>query len=151
MGKFLSGDFGVGGIPIYQIILTSCREDGSLSCKVSKCDAGASCVKNSTGKQESPKITADELKGKTAAEIRALANEKGLVPHPTKLDKWMDPVTGKERLRMDPGHVDKTTGLPYNDPKATVPHHHGYEPDGKTKIVDPSDGNPHFPMQVPNS
>jgi len=52
--------------------------------------------------QESPEITADELKGKTAAEIRALANEKGLVPHPTKLDKWMDPVTGKERLRMDP-------------------------------------------------
>jgi hypothetical protein len=100
---------------------------------------------------ESPKITAADLKGKTTTEIRKLATEKGLLPHASKLDKWMDPVTGKERLRIDAGHVDKTTGLPYADPKAAIPHHHGYEPDGITKIVDPSDGNPHFPTQVPKT
>jgi hypothetical protein len=97
--------------------------------------------------EESPKITAADLKSKTAAEIRELATEKGLLPHATRPDKWMDPVTGKEWLRIDSGHVDKTTGLPYADGKAAVPHHHGYEPDGITKIVDPSDGNPHFPTQ----
>jgi hypothetical protein len=99
--------------------------------------------------KESPSITAGDLKGKTVAQIRELARAKGLLAHPTKTDKWLDPVTGKERLRMDPGHIDKATGLPYNDPKAAVAHHHGYEADGKTKIVDPDDGNPHFPTQVP--
>jgi hypothetical protein len=101
--------------------------------------------------KKSPKITADDLKGKTAVEIRALAKERGLTPHPTKPDKWMDPVTGKERLRMDPSHVDLKTGLPYSDPKAAVPHHHGYEPDGLIKIVDPIDGNPHFPTKAPKT
>jgi hypothetical protein len=95
--------------------------------------------------KKSPQITAGDLTGKTAAEIRALAKAKGLLPHPTRPDKWMDPVTGKERLRLDPGHVDKKTGLPYRDRKAAVPHDHGYEPDGIIKIVDPADGNPHFP------
>jgi RHS repeat-associated protein len=95
----------------------------------------------------SPSITPEELAGKSADEIRQLAKDKGLVPHPTKPDKWMDPFTGKERLRIDPGHIDKKTGLPYNDPKARVPHHHGYGPDGKAKIVDPNDGNPHFPTR----
>src|SRR6266404_5250592 len=94
---------------------------------------------------KSPEIKAGDLKGKTAAEIRALAKAKGLVPHTTKPDKWTDPVTSKERLRLDPGHVDNKTGLPYRDPKAALPHHHAYEPDGIIKIVDPSDGNPHFP------
>jgi RHS repeat-associated protein len=93
----------------------------------------------------SPQITAHDLAGKTAEQIRQLAKDRGLVPHPTKPDKWIDPLTGKERLRMDPGHIDKQTGLPYNDPKAAAPHHHGYGPDGKTKVVDPTDGNPHFP------
>ncbi len=95
----------------------------------------------------SPLLTHPELAGKTADEIRALASEKGLSPHATKPDKWMDPVTGKERLRIDLGHTDKKTGLPYNDPKAASPHHHGYESDGKTKIIDPSDQNPHIPTR----
>jgi len=77
-----------------------------------------------------------------------MASEKGLNPHTTKPDKWMDPVTSKERLRLDPGHIDQKTGLPYNDPKAAAPHHHGYEPDGKTKIVDPTDRNPHIPTKL---
>lgn len=97
------------------------------------------------GPAQSPQITPGDLKGKTPEEIRQLGGDLGLVPHPTRPDKWLDPVTGKERLRLDPGHTDKQTGKPYDDPKANVPHSHGYEPDGKTKIVDPDDGNPHFP------
>jgi RHS repeat-associated protein len=95
----------------------------------------------------SPPLGPADLAGKTRDELRQLASDRGLVPHATKADKFLDPVTGKERLRLDPGHIDKQTGLPYNDPKAAVPHAHGYEPNGKTKIVDPSDGNPHFPTR----
>ncbi len=98
----------------------------------------------------SPVIDPAELIGKTADDIRRLAKAKGLVPHPSRPDKWMDPVTGKERLRLDPGHIDPLTGLPYNDPKAAVPHHHAYGPDGKTEVVDPSDNNPHFPTEPPH-
>lgn len=98
-------------------------------------------------KSGSPTITHAELAGKSAPEIRALAAQKGLVAHPTKPDKWMDPITGKERLRIDPGHVSPKTGLPYNDPKAAAPHHHGYGSDGKTKIVNPADNNPHIPTR----
>jgi RHS repeat-associated protein len=94
---------------------------------------------------KSPSIQCCEIVGKSATEVRQLAQEKGLVPHSTRPDKWMDPVTGKERLRLDPGHIDRTTGQPYRDSKAAVPHHHAYQPDGKTKIVDPKDNNPHFP------
>ena len=66
--------------------------------------------------KHSPAITADDLRDKNADEIRTLAGDNSLVPHPTRPDKWMDPVTGKERLRIDTGHVDATTGLPYSDP-----------------------------------
>ena len=98
----------------------------------------------------SPTITAAEITGKTRTEIRELAGNKGLVPvgQPDSTDnprKWKDPVTGQERLRLDRGHVDPQTGLPYNDPKARVDHVHAYEPDGQTKIRDPIDNNPHFP------
>jgi RHS repeat-associated protein len=95
----------------------------------------------------SPEIRPADLQGKTPDELRQFATDKGLIPHPTKPDKFMDPVTGKERLRLDPGHVDKQTGLPYNDPKAAVPHAHGYGPDGTTKVRDPTDNNPHFPTR----
>jgi hypothetical protein len=99
------------------------------------------------GGNPSPSLESKDLREKTQDEIRDLAKTKGLVPHPTKPDKWLDPVTGRERLRLDPGHIDKTTGRPYNDPKAAVPHVHGYESDGKTKIRDPQDQNPHFPTR----
>jgi len=52
-------------------------------------------------------------------------------------------VTGKERLRIDPGHIDKQTGLPYNDPQAAAPHVHAYECDGSTKVRDRT-GNAHI-------
>jgi hypothetical protein len=51
-------------------------------------------------------ITPAEITGKTRTEIRDLARNKGLVPA-GELDsagnprKWKDPVTGKERLRLD--------------------------------------------------
>ena len=59
--------------------------------------------------------------------------------------KWKCPCTGKERLRLDRGHIDQTTELPYNDPKAAVDHVHAYDSTGKVKVVSPDDGNSHFP------
>ncbi|TAG05359.1 MAG: hypothetical protein EAZ43_02400 [Betaproteobacteria bacterium] len=94
---------------------------------------------------KSPDIQCYDLIGKSTTEIRQLASDKGLVPHATRPDKWMDPATGKRRLRLDKGRIDAETKLPYTDPKAAKPHHHEYESNGKTKIVDPTDGNPHFP------
>jgi hypothetical protein len=99
----------------------------------------------------SPTISFDELTGATRSEIRNLANAKGLVPfgQPDPVTglprKWKDPVTGQQRLRLDRGHIDLTTGLPYSDPKAAVDHVHGYLPDGATKVRHPLDNNPHFP------
>jgi RHS repeat-associated protein len=96
-------------------------------------------------------ITWIEITGKTRTEIRELAKQKGLIP--IKVDaagesiKWNCSCTGKERLRLDRGHVDKETGLQYNDKKAAVDHVHGYDSTGKVKIVSPVDGNPHFPTK----
>lgn len=92
----------------------------------------------------SPTIVPGDLTGKTQEEIEQLAKDKGLVPDPKKPLKWRDPVTGKERLRIDPGHIDTKTGKPYDDPNAAGPHVHGYN--GKIPVVDPT-GNPHFPLQ----
>lgn len=66
---------------------------------------------------------------------------------PTKPGKWMDPVTGKERLRIDPGHIDKYTGLPFDNPNAAAPHHHGYDPSGRNPVCDPNTGDKHFPTR----
>ncbi|WP_147376740.1 DUF6861 domain-containing protein [Noviherbaspirillum saxi] len=90
----------------------------------------------------SPSIVLADIERKSRSQIRANANAKGLTPHPTKSDKWLDPVTGKERLRIDSGHIDKTTGRPYDDPQAAAPHVHLYDASG-TKIKDAS-GNPHI-------
>ncbi|MET3392753.1 RHS repeat-associated protein [Variovorax sp. 1140] len=101
-----------------------------------------------------PTITASEITDKTRSEIRVLAASKGLVatgqPDSAGLPrKWKCPCTGNQRLRLDRGHIDQQTGLPYNDPKAAVDHVHGYQPDGLTKIVSPVDGNSHFPTKGP--
>jgi hypothetical protein len=95
-------------------------------------------------------LRASDLQDKSREEIRALADEMGLQPYGQpgvdgEPRKWRDPETGQQRLRIDEGHVDKTTGEPYNDPKAAAPHVHGYDHNGN-KIVDPDDGNPHFPL-----
>ncbi|UGS89374.1 RHS domain-containing protein (plasmid) [Ralstonia wenshanensis] len=96
-----------------------------------------------------PTITAADVTDKTRTEIRGLANQKGLIPAKTDVSgapiKWKCPCTGKERLRLDRGHVDPKTGLPYDDPKAAVDHVHAYDPTGKVKVLSPDDGNPHFP------
>ena len=96
----------------------------------------------------SPSLTAAELAGKTRSAIRRLAQKKGLTPagdatSPDYPRKWVDPVTGEERIRLDRGHVDPQTGQPYNNPNAAVDHVHAYEPDGVTKIR--LNGDPHIP------
>jgi pyruvate/2-oxoglutarate dehydrogenase complex dihydrolipoamide acyltransferase (E2) component len=108
----------------------------------------------------SPEITPEDLKAKTQQEIRELAQRLGLrlfgdSNHPLYPRKWKDPETKQERLRLDPGHTDKFTGKPVDNPRAAVPHVHGYTPDG-AKIGDPDDismrypkGDPHFPTTGP--
>ncbi len=103
----------------------------------------------------SPTITDEELTYRTPTEIQEMAAEKGLVPYgQTPGRKWKDPVTGKERLRLDQGHVEPATNLPYNDPQAAVPHVHGYDANGNPvrdpwvpDPTNPSRGNKHFPTR----
>ena len=103
----------------------------------------------------SPTITDEELTNKTPDEIRQMAAEKGLVPFgQTPGRKWKDPITGEERLRLDEGHIDRRTGLPYDDAQAAVPHVHGYDAQGDPirdpwipDPRDPSQGNKHFPTR----
>ena len=83
-----------------------------------------------------------------------MAEDKGLVRDPKKPNRWRDPETNKERLRVDPGHIDSETGKPYDDPRAAKPHVHGYDKAGN-RIIDPSTSrynlrfpdNPHFPLE----
>lgn len=95
--------------------------------------------------ERSPYISSKMLANKSRVEIRQLAKDLELKSN-GKLDstghprKWMDPVTGKERLRLDDGHVNKD-GTPYADPKAANPHVHGYDRTGKIL----HEGNPHIP------
>jgi hypothetical protein len=109
------------------------------------CASGSS---DSSKSKKSPTITGDELKGKTRAEIKDLAKKKGLeaagdMASPDYPRKWKDPVTGKQRIRLDHGHIDPDTGKPYDNRNAAVDHVHGYEPDGVTKIT--VNGDPHIP------
>jgi hypothetical protein len=88
---------------------------------------------------------------RTPAEIRGLAALNGFEGH-GKLDlggqyrKFRDPYSGVERLRIDEGHIDRRTGRPYSDPRAAVPHVHGYYADG-SPMRDPRTGNTHFPLR----
>jgi hypothetical protein len=93
----------------------------------------------------SPEIKPEDLQGKTQAEIEQLAKDKGLVQDPNKPNKYRDPNTGKERLRIDPGHIDRYTGLPFDHPNAAQPHVHGYDLNGD-KVRDPDTNDPHFPL-----
>ncbi len=106
--------------------------------------------KPTTQAPTSPDITHDDVADKTREEIQDLAKEKGLKQkgetRPDGQTKWVDPVTGKERIRVDPGHVDKTTGKPYDNPNASKPHVHVNKPDGKTPVRDPKTGDKHIPL-----
>ena len=76
---------------------------------------------------KSPIISPSDVRHKTRDEIRCLANELGLIPRgdqrlPDYPRKWVDPVTGIPRLRLDRGHIDDDTGLPYDIPNAARDH-----------------------------
>jgi hypothetical protein len=108
----------------------------------------ASSVHNDS-KPQSPEINAGDLSGKTKEQIRDLADDKGLVQggRPDKEGndtKYKDPVTNKIRIRIDEGHIEPTTGKPYDLPSAAKPHVHGFDKDGKP-IRDES-GDKHFPL-----
>lgn len=99
----------------------------------------------------SPKITKDDLTNKTPDEVRKMAEEKGLKVFGDKDNpaypyhrKWKDPVTNKERLRLDSGHTDEE-GNPIDHPTASQEHVHGYEPNGETPVRG-LDGDRHFPL-----
>lgn len=110
----------------------------------SSCDPVQHCA-FAQSSSDSSAISPDDLKGKTEDEIRRLAKDKGLVQDTKKPNKYRDPKTGKERLRIDPGHIDPTTGKPYDNPSAARPHVHGYDEVGE-KIRDPETNDPHFPL-----
>lgn len=109
----------------------------------------------------SPAIGPNDLTDKTKTEIRKLADEKGLVPNTTSRfglmgdgqpTKYMDPVTGAERIRLDPGHETKAK-VPFSG-RPGEPHVHGFGPDGETKVRDPNSnppGDPHFPLKPEES
>lgn len=95
----------------------------------------------------SPNISGSDLAGQTRTQIRELAARKGLLPKgdPKQADhprKWIDPVTGGQRLSLDRGHVDPTTGHPYGNPNAAADHVHAYDPKGSTISVN---GDNHVP------
>jgi len=142
---------GVGvGIGVVKDKIDKSFSDKSLSpvqmCKSNSETAQATPkVKNSEAK-ESTEITPEDLKDKTKQEIEELAKEKGLLQDSKNPGKFRDPVTGKERLRIDEGHIDKVTGKPYDNPNAARPHTHGYDRTGKP-IVDPATGDKHFPLK----
>lgn len=115
---------------------------------------------------QSPEITPEDLRDKTAAEIKELAKRLGLKPFgsrdPTIQErarhfgwpyKWRDPQTNLWRLRLDPGHKDPS-GKPYENPRAGVPHVHGTDEEGND-IRDPDEqncqgeGDKHFPLVDP--
>jgi hypothetical protein len=82
-----------------------------------------------------------------AAHKRLKPEGGGRVDEEGKETKYLDPVTGKQRVRIDGGHVDKETGEPVDPPSAAAPHVHGYDKSGK-KIRDET-GDPHFPLKDP--
>lgn len=113
--------------------------------------AAVSSVAEIEANSTAPALRAAELTDRTPAELRQLAREKGFEAHGQpdgegNFRKFRDPETKEPRLRIDQGHKDPQTGLPYNDPRAAVPHAHGYEPGGKP-LVDPETGNKHFPLR----
>lgn len=91
-----------------------------------------------------------EIVGRTRSEIQQLANAKGLVPFgQLGTDglprKWKDPATGQERLRLDRGHTDPTTGQPYDNLRAAGDHVHLYDSCGNAIGDSAAGGDKHFP------
>jgi hypothetical protein len=96
-------------------------------------------------------VTAADLTDTTAQGLRDLAGERGYEPFGQQdadglYRKFRYPGTKQQALRIDQGHVDPDTGLPYDNPNAAVPHGHGYDFSG-APVRDPETGDPHFPFQ----
>jgi hypothetical protein len=96
-------------------------------------------------------LSAADLTDRTAAEIRELAAERGYEPHGLpdsegEFRKFRDPATKQRRLRIDKGHTDPDTGELYKNPRAAIPHAHGYDSSG-APIRDPATGDKHFPFR----
>ncbi len=106
---------------------------------------------NQSDEDAPQEVTPEDLTDKTPEEVHDLAKGKGFVPDAKNPNKYRDPVTGNERIRIDNGHVDPKTGKPYDNPNAAGDHAHGYGPDGKTPVRDPVTGDKHFPLKKPGS
>jgi len=112
--------------------LASKAEDGDKSEEASKPTDEAPPT------PQSPELTPEELSGKCESDLEQLAKDKGLVQDPLFPNKWRDPVTGKQRLRIEPGHDG------FDKASARNPHVHGYDPKGG-RLLDPTTGDHHFP------
>lgn len=77
-----------------------------------------------------------------------MAARMGLLPDPRRPDRFLDPLTLRERLRIDDRHIDPVTLQPYRNPRAAVPHVHAYPPNGPRagKVLDLATGDAHFPL-----
>jgi RHS repeat-associated protein len=134
-------DLTVEGVHTYQVAIDDVPVLVHNNNKDELCD-----LATNTG---SPHLGPEDVAGKTRTEIRQLANDKGLVPagQPDPIDgltrRWQDPVTNKQRLRLDRGHVDDF-GQPYANPRAAVDHCHLYTSVGSA-VVDVATGDKHFP------
>ena len=80
-----------------------------------------------TDPPQSPELAPAELIGRTHEDVQRLAREKGLMEDNRRPNRYLDPLTGRERLRIDAGH-------PPAGPRAG-------------RIVDPETGDPHFPLR----
>ena len=103
------------------------------------------------GAAAAEEVTAADLTDTTAQGLRDLAAERGYEPFGQQdaeglYRKFRYPGTKQQALRIDQGHVDPDTGLPYDNPNAAVPHGHGYDFSG-APVRDPETGDPHFPFQ----
>ncbi|MGQ0466464.1 MAG: hypothetical protein ACT4QG_14215 [Sporichthyaceae bacterium] len=128
--------------------------DGVAATATSFCEAHPVAPRPARGFEgdSSAGLAAADLWCRTPGEIRVLAARYGLEGHGRpdvagQYRKFRDPDTDVQRLRLDQGHVDRETGRPYDDPRARVPHVHGYTPAGDP-IRDPATGNTHFPLRT---
>lgn len=97
-------------------------------------------------------VTAADLTDTTVQGLRDLAAERGYDPFGQRdadglYRRFRYPGTKQQALRIDQGHVDPDTDLPYDNPNAAVLHGHGSDFSG-APVRDPETGDPHFPFPV---
>ena len=139
-GKDLTGDLGCG---ISLLAMTFADPEGEIGIEALDLIDGEGIA--------TEEVTAADLTDTTAQGLRDLAGERGYEPFGQQdadglYRKFRYPGTKQQALRIDQGHVDPDTGLPYDNPNAAVPHGHGYDFSG-APVRDPETGDPHFPFQ----